>query len=75
MRIKFPLIRYKYSVVVRKGYMGAYSSSKKPRIGEDWLRGSDLKDGKLNLKTLFFIIKDIFSHESYLGRWKKSTSV
>ena len=75
MWIKFSLLRYKYSIVMRKGYLGAYTSAKKPRIGEDWLRGNDLKDGKLNLRTWFFVIKDIFSHEFYLGRWKKSTSV
>ena len=75
MRIKFPLIRYKYSIVARKNYLSAYASAKRPRVGEDWLRGSDLKDGKLRFKTLFSIIKDILFYDLHLGRHKKPSFV
>lgn len=45
------------------GYMGCTSSSRTPRAGENWRRGSDLADGPLALETWNRILGDIVSHE------------
>lgn len=45
------------------GYLGCISSTRKPRAGEDWTRGSDLADGSLNETTWHKILADIVSYE------------
>jgi len=45
------------------GYLGCVVSSRKPRPGEDWTRGSDLADGKLNEETWNLILRDIVAYE------------
>ena len=45
------------------GYLGCGSTSRKPRAGEDWHRGSDLADGPLTEETWHRIIGDIVSYE------------
>ena len=45
------------------GYLGCVVSSRKPRPGEDWTRGSDLADGKLNDETWNAILRDIIAYE------------
>jgi hypothetical protein len=46
-----------------KGYLGCTVSTRKPRPGEDWNRGNDLKDGKYSEDTFIGIVKDIVSYE------------
>lgn len=46
------------------GYLGCIASSRKPRAGETWTRGSDLHDGDLNKETWYGILADIVSYES-----------
>jgi hypothetical protein len=45
------------------GYLGCISTSRKPRAGEDWHRGSDLADGPLSEETWHRILADIVSYE------------
>ena len=45
------------------GYLGCTALSRKPRPGEDWNRGSDLADGKLNEETWNLILRDIIAYE------------
>lgn len=45
------------------GYLGCQASSRKPRAGEDWTRGSDLADGPLSEETWHKILGDIISYE------------
>lgn len=59
-----------YSITARigerwrdKGYLGCIASSRKPRAGEDWRRGSDLADGSLSEATWHRILADIMSYE------------
>lgn len=52
-----------YKIVASDGYLGGYMSTRKPRIGETWTRGSDLPDGKLNKHTWDKIIASILSLE------------
>lgn len=55
-----------YAIVARGGersYLGCISSSRKPRAGEDWTRGSDLADGDFSKETWHRIISDIVSYE------------
>jgi hypothetical protein len=44
-------------------YMGCISECRKPRAGEDWHRGSDLRDGDLSEATWIGIMGDIISYE------------
>ncbi|MEE8114809.1 MAG: hypothetical protein V3T23_10710, partial [Nitrososphaerales archaeon] len=44
-------------------YLGCTASSRKPRAGEDWTRGSDLADGDLSLETWNKILGDIVAYE------------
>lgn len=44
-------------------YLGCMASSRKPRAGEDWTRGSDLADGSLEWSTWVRIISDIVAYE------------
>ena len=42
----------KYHIKATKdGYLGCVASCRKPRPGEDWTRGNDLSDGKLDEET------------------------
>lgn len=54
-----------YHIVAKSGddYLGCVMSSRKQRPGEDWFRGGDLPDGKLNKKTLRNIINAIVRTE------------
>jgi len=45
------------------GYLGCVVQCRKPRPGEDWLRGNDLPDGKFNKATWDLILKAIISYE------------
>ena len=45
------------------GYLGCVASSRKPRVGEDWTRGSDLADGDWNQETWDKIVRSIVSYE------------
>lgn len=45
------------------GYLGCVVSARKPRPGEDWTRGHDLADGKLNDETWNRILRDIIAYE------------
>lgn len=45
------------------GYLGCVVSARKPRPGEDWTRGSDLADGKLDAETWNRILRDIVAYE------------
>lgn len=45
------------------GYLGCIVSARKPRPGEDWTRGNDLADGKLNEETWNRILRDILAYE------------
>jgi hypothetical protein len=44
-------------------YLGCTVSTRKPRAGEDWNRGSDLADGPLNYDTWRKIKNDIIGYE------------
>lgn len=66
----------KYGIIARetngnKGYLGCVASSRKPRAGETWTRGSDLADGPLTKETWYRILGDIVSYE--LVKVHKST--
>ena len=58
---------HKYSIVAKErgdgGYLGCISTNRMPNVGEDWLRGSDLADGKLEENTWHKILADIVSYE------------
>jgi len=69
----FPLIKYNYSIHRDGNHIGSDMITKKPRLGETWLRGRDLKDGKLTLNTIFGILKDIAYCELSLGRFQRNT--
>lgn len=45
------------------GYLGGGTTSRKPRAGEDWHRGSDITDGPLTRETWEKIKNDIISYE------------
>ena len=67
--------RFEYTVAARpdaktekaeeydSGYLGAVVSSRKPRAGEDWTRGTDLADGSYSKETWQRIMADIIGHE------------
>jgi len=44
-------------------YLGCVASCRKPRAGEDWTRGNDLPDGKINKETWNQILKGIIKYE------------
>ena len=55
---------YVYNISAREfddngGYLGCIASTRKPRAGEDWTRGSDLPDGKYSEKTWNEIVKRV----------------
>lgn len=57
-----------YSIVANakedgKTYLGCIAKSRKPRAGEDWVRGSDLADGELTAGTFIKILGDIVAYE------------
>jgi len=45
------------------GYLGCIASSRKPRAGEEWTRGSDLADGPFCRGTWLKILGDIVGYE------------
>ncbi len=68
-RVRFYLFtnNYKYSIDVKEdsngGYLGCVMSKRKSRAGEDWIRGRDLPDGKLNVNTWTRILYGIIGNE------------
>lgn len=46
-----------------KGYLGCVVQTRKPRPGEDWLRGNDLSDGPFNKNTWNSIVNSIVRYE------------
>lgn len=46
-----------------EGYLGCQVEARKPRPGEDWLRGSDLPDGPFDKNTWDKIINSIVRRE------------
>jgi hypothetical protein len=64
--MKINLFRNNYNLTIKPDYCGVISQCKKPKLGEDWLRGSDLRDGKLH--RLPFVLWDIFCCELGIGR-------
>jgi hypothetical protein len=54
---------HSYHITATDDYLGCTASTRKPRPGEDWTRGSDLADGKLNRKTWDRILRDIIAYE------------
>lgn len=63
---------YRYSISIRtpmtknkkdNGYLGCTVQSRKPRAGEDWIRGNDLADGVFSEKTFDKIKNDIIAYE------------
>lgn len=49
--------------VLDQGYLGCIASSRKPRAGEEHVRGRDLVDGPLSPETWHSILADIVSYE------------
>lgn len=45
------------------GYLGCQVQTRKPRAGEDWLRGNDLSDGPFDKDTWVDIINSIIRYE------------
>ncbi len=54
---------HSYHITATEDYLGCGVSCRKPRPGEDWTRGSDLADGKLNEETWNRILRDIIAYE------------
>lgn len=52
-------------------YLGCMASSRAPRPGEDWSRGSDLADGKFSKHTWDRIVGDMLSYELIDGGYNK----
>lgn len=73
MRIKIKLINYNYYLTIKSNYCGAVYECKAPREGEDWLRGGDLRDGKL--WKLPFVLWDILCCDFSIGRWAKTLNI
>lgn len=46
-----------------EGYLGCQVSCRKPRAGEDWIRGNDLPDGKFNKATWDSILMGVINYE------------
>ena len=56
------------------GYLGCQVQCRKPRPGEDWLRGNDLPDGKFNKNTWDNIVISIVRYEiAKLSKFIKPT--
>lgn len=53
----------RYSITAKPAYLGCIVNSRKPRPGEDWTRGNDLADGKLDEETWNKILRDIVAYE------------
>lgn len=47
----------------KNSYLGCIASTRKPRAGENWNRGSDLVDGSYSKETFDKIIYDILAYE------------
>lgn len=57
-----------------EGYLGCQVNCRKPRAGEDWIRGNDLPDGKFNKATWDKILMAIINYEVVkLSRFIKPT--
>jgi len=69
MKINIRLFKYRYYLTIKPDYCGAITECLYPRLGESWLRGNDLIDGRL--KDLPKVLWDILAHEFSFGRWKK----
>lgn len=60
------------------GYLACGSNSRKPRTGETWCRGNDLKDGPFCEKTWNGILADIVRYEAEevkSEKWKETKVV
>jgi hypothetical protein len=66
---KFRLLRYRYGMTINlvSNYCGAVAQALKPRPGEDWCRGNDLRDGKF--WRFPWVLLDILCYEFRLRRW------
>ena len=71
--MKVKLFRFDYGLQggYKENYLGAGYSNKKPTLGEDWIRGGDLSDGKFNLRTLLKIARDILRCEISGSKYRK----
>jgi len=67
MKLKLTLLENNYYLTLKWNYCGVVAENKTPRAGEDWLRGNDLRDGKL--WKLPLVLWDIVCYELNLGRW------
>lgn len=68
----YSITGYQADEMNSKGYLGCIASTRKPRVGEDWNRGSDLHDGKYSEETFIKIMKDIVAHElKSIQLWRK----
>jgi len=54
---------YRITASVKSNYLGCTVSTRKPRVGEWWDRGSDLPDGDFKYKTWKKIVNGIVSYE------------
>ena len=70
MKLKITLLENNYYLILKWNYCGAIAESKTPKAEEDWLRGNDLRDGKL--WKLPLVLWDIVCYEFNLGRWTNS---
>jgi hypothetical protein len=68
IRIRFYTEIHRFSISARpptqdkpNGYLGCIADSRKPRPGEDWTRGNDLRDGPLTEATWIGIMGDIIA--------------
>lgn len=52
-----------YNISLSDGYLGCTATTRKPRAGEEWSRGNDLRDGKPTHETWNAILGDIVSYE------------
>ena len=73
--MKLKLFRFNYWITGghARDYLGASLSAKHPRDGEDWIRGSDLADGKFNIGTIVRIIRDILRCEITGSKYKSKS--
>lgn len=55
--------RNSYQITASDTYLGCIASTRKPRPGEAWTRGSDLPDGNFLEKTFFSILGAILFYE------------
>ena len=66
MRLNFRLFRRRYTIAITRRYCGAQTSALRPLPGEDWLRGRDLRDGRLIALPL--VLADVIACEFGLGK-------